>query len=52
MEDLKGELWAATARPGDSVEPRVNSVLLFVLQVGGKQPRTRRVTFQHSGLSN
>lgn len=52
MEDLWGEAGGPTARPETSVVLRACSALLLVWRVGGKQPSTRRVTFQHSGLSN
>lgn len=41
-----------TARPETSAVPSACSGLLLVWRDGGKQPSTRSVTFQHSGLSN
>lgn len=50
--DLYGEAKGPTARPDTSVVQDACSALLLYWRDGGKQPSTRRVTFQHSVLSN
>lgn len=52
MGPLQGEAEGPTARPETSVVLSACSDLLLVPRDGGKQPSTRSVTFQHSGLSN
>ena len=50
--DLCGEAGGPALRLETSLVLSICSLLLLLLRVGGKQPSTRRVTFQHSGLSN